>query len=371
MKEIKISGLKFKHRNIEVLLTYMSVEKIRSIFYVFRRSKDDPEALQRKLVKRKVDDIKKSLEKKNVYFPNSIVVNIEIKENKKIQLKDDYFEFQYIYEENENTESDDIEERKGRIGYIIDGQHRIEGLRTEPNLKLPVLIFLQLDRNNSFKTFADINEKQEKVSKVLLNNIRWEIKDFLDDLQPTTYSIVLNLNSNQESPLYDKIRLYEEETGKWINEPALSKFVKKAIDENSPIHNEDIDKQTKHIINYLNAWKELYPTQWNEEFRQDFILTKSMGLNIMFRIFPRIYRRCQNIKDNTFTKEAFYNVLEFLPNTSIRVDDFILKLDWNSNNFGKFSSGKGINLIVKILLRNIREIGSILIDKDNIMSLGI
>lgn len=351
-----------------MLLLNLDVETIRRLFYVFRKSKDQVDALQRKLVKRKVDDIENSMSKEKVCFPNSIIVNLNPEFSKNILLKEDgCIEIALPIDDNLSN-YENLEEKEGRIGYIIDGQHRIEGLKKFPNLILPVVMFLNLDDTIAFKTFADINEKQEKVSKILLNYIRWEIKDYSDDLSSIAFDITKALNENRESPLLKKVKLYEDETNKWITSPTLQKLVKSVIDENSPIYQFSKDKKIKTLVDYLNAWMKLYPEQWDNFGRQDYVLTKAMGITIMFKLFPNLYRRCKNLYGQEINTDSFVKTLQPLTKYSIEIDEeSTFLLDWNSNNFGSLSSGKGINLISKILMGNILEDGQI-VSINNVIS---
>jgi len=368
MSTKKIPALKFKQKKYQMLLLNLDVETIRRLFYVFRKSKDQVDALQRKLVKRKVDDIENSMSKEKVCFPNSIIVNLNPEFSKNILLKEDgCIEIALPIDDNLSN-YENLEEKEGRIGYIIDGQHRIEGLKKFPNLILPVVMFLNLDDTIAFKTFADINEKQEKVSKILLNYIRWEIKDYSDDLSSIAFDITKALNENRESPLLKKVKLYEDETNKWITSPTLQKLVKSVIDENSPIYQFSKDKKIKTLVDYLNAWMKLYPEQWDNFGRQDYVLTKAMGITIMFKLFPNLYRRCKNLYGQEINTDSFVKTLQPLTKYSIEIDEeSTFLLDWNSNNFGSLSSGKGINLISKILMGNILEDGQI-VSINNVIS---
>ena len=57
MKEIKVKGLKAIQKDKEMIIISIKVEQIRKLFYVFRKSRDNPEALQRKLSNKKVNEI--------------------------------------------------------------------------------------------------------------------------------------------------------------------------------------------------------------------------------------------------------------------------------------------------------------------------
>jgi len=359
MKKIELEGITFDQKGQKMILTCPSVEQIRSLFYVFRKTRDDPEALQRQLITAKIHDIHNSADKAGIFFPNAIITNITETDKMKInKISGNFVKISFDISDitNENVE---LEDATGKIGYIIDGQHRTEGLKEYPNFNLPVIMFLDVERDVAFKTFADINENQDKVSKILLSYIKWELNDFSsNDPTPKAYESVMALDTHTDSPLNGKIKLFEGEKGKWVASTALTKELKHVIGVDGPMQHLTELQQLIILKNYLNAWKDLYPNAWDETTRDKYVLTKSMGLTIILRLFSRFYRRCVLYQGDKHEIINFKNEINPLLKTDIPIDEYSIPLDWSSENFGKMSSGKGINNLVRILLGIIPEQGN-------------
>ncbi|MHA1221954.1 MAG: DGQHR domain-containing protein [Candidatus Heimdallarchaeaceae archaeon] len=358
MKKIEIKSLKIKQKDKDMYIAGMKVSEIRTLFYVFRKSKDNPEALERQLVKRKVKDINDRANQRDIYFPNAIIVNIiDFKRVEVVEKENDSNSVTLKISLPEGGTNEVLESKEGKIGYIIDGQHRIEGLQNYPDFTLPVVMFNNVNKDIAYKTFAEINRNQEKVKNLLLNYIRWEIEDYgADDTSPRAFEIVMDLNTHEDSPLKDNIRIFEDEKKKWINQPTLQKLVNKVISEDGPIFSWNKAQQTDVIKNYLNAWKRVYPDAWNKQTREKYVLTKAMGITIIFHLFERFFNRC-SLYENNHSIEAFENQIKLLKDVEILIGTEAISLDWDRERFGKMSSGKGIRALTRHILRSIPQSG--------------
>lgn len=100
--------------------------------------------------------------------------------------------------------------------WIIDGQHRLYGYAyargegfNEDTTVLPVLAFENLSANKEMNLFIDINSKQVKVSTGLLvelySDLHWRSPDPEEAFQALLSRIASRLNSENTSPLYDRV----------------------------------------------------------------------------------------------------------------------------------------------------------------------
>lgn len=94
---------------------------------------------------------------------------------------------------------------------IIDGQHRLEGLKLAPtnaidNYDLIVSLILEYDRSVIAKLFYTINYTQKSVNKSLLYHLTAEFSEKLDE---TTFlhEIVKSLNESSKSPFFKRIKM--------------------------------------------------------------------------------------------------------------------------------------------------------------------
>lgn len=72
--------------------------------------------------------------------------------------------------------------KRYRSAYIIDGQHRLYGYSDSPYAKtnsIPVVAFVDLDRQEQIKLFMDINENQKSVPKTLRVTLNADIKSLI------------------------------------------------------------------------------------------------------------------------------------------------------------------------------------------------
>ncbi len=353
---MRLSGIRIRQKGTELVVVGMTVAQLRRVVYVFRKSKDSPDALERQLIRRKVEDIRRRAAEDGTYFPNAIIVNIVATDKVRVTNRGNDMEVTVELEVPNHSADPALEDRAGKLGYIIDGQHRVEGLRSFPDFQLPVVLFLGLDNDTAFRTFADINEKQEKVSRILLEYIKWELRDYpSSSSRPLAFSMVLRLNNDDDSPLKDRIRVFEDERRKWVTSPTLTKLVEEVISAAGPMQHLKIGEQLKVLKQYLKAWKELFPEAWDDATRKEYVLTKAMGITIMFKLFPRFFRRCAFYQGGRYDKQAFLRELQPLKGMELPLGDRRVPLDWRSGIFGRMSSGKGISNLVELILLKVPE----------------
>lgn len=333
------------------------IEEFNQLFYVFRKSRDNPDALQRQLNSSKVADISSKGTQVGYLFPNAVIVNATEQDRMGIVEHDDLFcEVNFQVPENSDAVNQ-LDEPDGKIGYIIDGQHRIAGLNDHPNMKILVVMFDNLPREEAYKTFAEINQNQDKVSSILLYYIKWEIQDFArTDLTPLAFDMLQRLNEDDDSPLKENIKIFEDDRGKWVTSPTMTKLLTNIIGVDGPMQHLTEGQQLTVVKSYLTAWQEVFPEAWDLSSRKSYILTKAMGFTIMLRLFSRFYRRC-DFYHNNHSKDVFKKEIQHLIDVTLPVLDGEIPLDWTSDNFGEFSSGKGINTITRLLLAIIPERG--------------
>lgn len=97
--------------------------------------------------------------------------------------------------------------RHSKVAKIIDGQHRIAGLRElgEGTFQVNVAIFLDMDIQDQAMVFATINLKQTKVNK----SLAYDLYEFTTSRSPqrTCHDIVRFLNYPPSSPFRGKVKM--------------------------------------------------------------------------------------------------------------------------------------------------------------------
>ncbi len=141
-------------------------------------------------------------------FPTNIVINFKAK--KPLEFNKD-----------ENFEGSALGTLKlpGFYGaaWIIDGQHRLYGFSfAEKGRKhmVPVLAYENMAVSNEMQLFIDINSKQVKVSRNLLNELYSNLNHSSDDpvkqFESLFSRVAVNLNTIAKSPIKDRVQLAEK-----------------------------------------------------------------------------------------------------------------------------------------------------------------
>ncbi len=201
---------------------------------------------------------------------------------------------------------------------IVDGQHRVEGLKMaqekDPGVsefEVPVNIAINLSEIEQMCHFLIVNTTQKSVEEGLAQRIRSRLTKRLElENIPTLPKWILNsvmkgedeqalqyvdfLNENKESPWYNRIRMSNEENGDGsINQKSFVKAIKKYIlVANNPVYNtESVDRQHRIFLNY---WKAITNIIGNDE---PSVLFKYNGVELFCRFCVPFYNRVINCSD--------------------------------------------------------------------------
>jgi len=118
----------------------------------------------------------------------------------------------------------------GRVARVIDGQHRIEGLKRAQveDFDVNVAIFVDADIEDQARVFATVNLAQTKVSKSLV----YDLFSYSTALSPEklAHSVCLSLDQTKGSPLHHRIkRLGTATPGRLTEEPLSQATVVEGI----------------------------------------------------------------------------------------------------------------------------------------------
>lgn len=119
------------------------------------------------------------------------------------------------------------------------------------------------------------------------------------------------------------------------------------------IYNKTTAQQIEIFNSYFNAFKEVFSDAWNDQ--KNFVLTKSMGFEIMTGVFRDIKQRCDLYEGRQSNKNSFTNQITFLrdKNVTLKLKDnskIEIPLNWSSKSMGNFSSKQWIREIVKEII---------------------
>jgi DNA sulfur modification protein DndB len=317
-------------------------------FILHRRETDSEssDAYQRLVNKKRLQDIGKFIDEGG-YFPNSIIVNIV---SKKKELK---FEPASNIEHDSDTSFGVLHLPKlYRSLFIIDGQHRLYGY-SKTNLNahhtIPVVAFLNLPQDEQAKIFVDINHTQKSVPKSLLKSIMadfdWNSDDASRAVSALKTRLLSRLNFDENSPLYNRIVLTEEENNpercltletilKWgfsSNMGFFGKIKGKRLIKTGYLtdvsYDETLIKSLSFFKRCFEYVKDELPDQWNAGTNEGGFICMNIGIAATVRTIDQIFdylTKQKNVKTEDQSGTVLADqVIEYL----IPVTDFLKRID--------------------------------------------
>jgi DGQHR domain-containing protein len=248
----------------------------------------------------------------------------------------------------------------GRLARVLDGQHRIAGLRAfeGETFDVPVTIFVGADIADQAHIFATVNLEQTKVQKSLVYDLFSLART--PSPQKTCHNIAVALDRDKNSAFFHRIkrlgfategRLFEPITQATFVEalmPYLSSDAKRDRDLllrgvplvkifgdelfRMPFRNLFVDQQdlliTEIVANYFNAVRRKWPNAWNETGR-GVMLNRTNGFRALMRFLRHAYLEVaapgevpssQKFSERVFGRidldDRVFNTDEFPPGTS-------------------------------------------------------
>lgn len=310
--------------------------------------------IQRRLDKKRVKELSEYVNTIDACFPTAVILSVksicaEYDKNKKNMTLQNYV---------------DVEEGEdpiifGQIAKVIDGQHRIEGLKNYngPPFDINVSIFIDIDVAEQAYIFSTVNLAQTKVHKSLV----YDLYDLANARSPQKlcHNIAVALDDNKDGPFYKRIkRLGVATKGRYNETITQSTFVEsimkyisntviqdrdlymrhkkpkkidadesnKLIFRNMMIDEKDIEI-TDIIWNYFEAVRQKWPKAWNATGR-GLILNKTNGFRGLMRFLRDAYlylvspgevptkENFKTIFDKIKIKDQYFSVDNFKPGTS-------------------------------------------------------
>lgn len=303
-------------------------EKLLKIGYVLHRNKANVNMMptyQRIIKKNRLKSIHEFLdhedESKRGFFPNSIIISLD--SGKRNRLSFDPSELQC----GSSISKIGILHlpKRYRSAFIIDGQHRLYGYsnsKYKATNTIPVVAFLNLDREEQVKLFMQINENQKAVSRnlrtTLKSDLLWTSDSQKERIDALTARIAIFLGETRNSSLFDKISIGED--NKLITQVAiinslkksnfLGKVTKTKIEELGTFYIGDLDdcyeKLSKLLMLSFNYIRDSLPELWESENN---IIVINKGIYAIIRIQSDIvdFLLKENIISNTKNPQKIFS----------------------------------------------------------------
>ncbi|MBQ9142826.1 MAG: DGQHR domain-containing protein [Lachnospiraceae bacterium] len=237
--------------DVKAYIFIAKVKDILPIYYVAVRGRDEVEgAVQRVLNRRRINSIKDFILDGNMFF-NTFILNWT-DENYSLIVNESDIKIPII----------------SGGAQVIDGQHRLEGLKKaiEENEDIgeePIIIIMteKMSTKAAAKIFLNINTEQKPVPKSLVYDLFGEVKDKNSYIVRAT-DIANELNDNPDSPYYQCIKKPGSAQG--IGKVDLSTVVnslKEYTGDEGVFHQyhfDDYEIQYKIISNFFSVIKSFY-----------------------------------------------------------------------------------------------------------------
>ena len=190
-------------------------EKLLKIGYVLHRNEANKNMMptyQRLIKKKRLTEVQSFIEQGG-YFPNSIIISIDTG-GKGLQFDPAATKIETAISKIGILHLP----RQYRSAYVIDGQHRLYGYSDSPYASsntVPVVAFVDLEREEQIKLFMNINENQKAVSKTLRVTLHadmlWVSEDYNEQRQALRSKIAQMLGEEETSPLFGRVVVGENE----------------------------------------------------------------------------------------------------------------------------------------------------------------
>lgn len=328
---------------------------------------------QRKPDPKRIKQIGEYVKNIDACFPTGIIISIEPEcieydeDEKSLTLHEAYDELGNMVIPYE------------KIAKIIDGQHRLMGLKyaydnpglfsqefNEAQFELNVSIFIGFDIAEQAMIFATVNLAQTKVNSSLVN----DLYDFTKERSPQKlcHYVTVTLDADEASPFYKRIKRLGVATKGRQNETltqatfvkSLIKYICKSDEQENrdkdiykrgEIPPKSIDKNEKSklifrdymidekdyelidvIWDYFEAVRSKWSIAWNT-YEQGYMLNKSNGFMGYMRFMKDAYNFILEVKENhpNLEKKAFYerqpnetDFSEIFRNFSLKDEDFTI-----------------------------------------------
>ena len=278
--------------------------------------------IQRQLSSRRVKEIRQYVGNVDAAFPTSVLIALSSS--------------QASYDEKTSTIS---VIRHCKAAKIIDGQHRIAGLRGYDGLQFDVnvSVFIDMDLQDQAMVFATTNLTQTKVNK----SLAYDLYEFTNTRSPqrTAHDIVRFLNYKQGSPLQSKVKMLGTGSGDAQETITQATFVDRLLRyiSRNPMSDRDTlrrgrklsrvsgierDRQifrnwfmeerdvhtTLVLWNYFLAVQAKWPNSWNQVVRGN-ILNRTTGFGALMR-FLRVAYNSRGKPGEVIQREEFREILE-------------------------------------------------------------
>ena len=227
-----------------------------------------------------------------------------------------------INSESYDLSGNQLEINGDNIADIVDGQHRVLGLKDSKRANdfvIPVVFILDATEEQKALIFATINGKQTKVPASIIYDLFSVTRT--RSPQKTSHELARALNTTANSPWYRRLKMLGKKSKGSMESLSQGTFIKFLLPNISsdPVNDMDIQRRgetppprincifneyyrkeqdstiLKILLNVFDAARECWQDEWNDP--DNFILTKTTGFSGIMLALPEMYKKGKQIGD--------------------------------------------------------------------------
>ena len=245
-----------------------------------------------------------------------------------------------------NEKETEITIEGNQIAKIVDGQHRVEGLKLSKNssaFQMPVVLMLDATIEQQALVFATINGKQTKVPSSLI----YELFDVTTTRSPqkSAHEVARAMNSTESSPWHRRLKMLGRKTpgsNESLSQGTFVKFLLPQISNEESIDRDFIKKGQqpparpkcifneywrenkddvilKVLMNTFQGARSVWKVEWDDP--NNYVLTKTNGFTGTMKALPEMFRKGKEKKDlsDVFFTAVFKNVKTIMNDRGLKL----------------------------------------------------
>lgn len=253
--------------------------------FVTTRYDDPKEGFQRRLDKKRAQEIADYIDTGLGTIPNSIVLSAQPEAELRVIGRGKTLEFR----------------RHNKAFLVLDGQHRVYGFSlAKTTLRVPVVIYNGLSRMDESRLFIDINTKQRPVPNELLLDIR-KLAEYESDVDRLMGEIFDSFSSETGSPLKGLMSPAERSRGK-ISRVTFNAALK-------PLVTAFQDSEPTEIYGVLSSYLTAF-IRGADKIKATGVITKPPVFRAALLLFKEVGQRVQDKHGKHYTVDTFTEVME-------------------------------------------------------------
>ncbi len=257
--------------------------------------------------------------------------------------------------------------------WIIDGQHRVLGLRHAVSenqdekwleRELPVVVLVNFTREEEIALFNTVNSTQKRVDTSLAQQLLYmrskSDKKFRESLvisgqdwKARAVALVDELNQKESSPWYQRIKYPNEKKGthRIVGQNSVITSLKPLYVGGYFESTRNVDSTFEITANYWSALKKIFPGSF--ALPDESVIMKTPGLFTLHTLLRAILQRRGASKENVSTA-SFESLLKKVFKAAGKDDNF-----WNADNdtgASMYGSMKGFRLLADQFIAALDEV---------------